>query len=215
MITRFKLFEELHINSAIANAIENTKGAELLSNGNLKLEISRFQKPEQAGIESIRTGVFYLPEHDSPYSKWFKNKPNYGGKQKIESEVILEKPYIIKAGVGGLGPEKAYIELVGKEKFKEFHDDLYNIINFSHYNPQLVEGSIEKFLEKYGGNPDYAYNILYNSKVGNQLNMALREHIYANVIRNAGYDSVLSYTIYKGNYKFDELFYLLDTHYPE
>ena len=108
------------------NAIENTPGASVLPDGRIKMDVSRYQKPEQGGCTSIRTGVFYCPELKSPYSKSLHK--TYGGSQYISGTLVLHHPYIIKSGAGGNGPEKAFTNLYGKVKLDELHRDIFKVV---------------------------------------------------------------------------------------
>src|SRR5262249_10914464 len=48
-------------------AVKNTPGAQVSPDG-IDLDVARWQDPDQAGEESIRTGVFFTPELKSPYA---------------------------------------------------------------------------------------------------------------------------------------------------
>ena len=52
---------------SILDAIKNTKGVKLSSDG-IEFNVIRYQKPEQDGQIAIRKGVFYLPEKKSPFT---------------------------------------------------------------------------------------------------------------------------------------------------
>jgi len=212
MIIKYKIFENIsNYPQEFVEAVNNTPGAEITPKG-IKLEVSRFQKPEQAGDWSVRSGVFFLPEIKSPYNQYYKNKTDYGGPQYITGKIFLEKPFVIKAGTGGVGPKKAYIEIVGKSKYQEMNSDAYKCVQSGR---EYLEENIYNFLEKHGGNPDSSYDIMIHSRVGNRLLMALLENVYAGVIRNAGYDSILSYSKSKGLPRLSELFDLRWDTYPE
>jgi len=222
MIVNYKLFEKLmSFPTPVMNAIQNTPGAEITEKG-LKLEVSRYQKPEQAGMTSIRTGVFYLPELKSPYGKHYKQrdpKSSYGGSQYITGTIILKNPYTLKAGTGGLGPQKAFIELYGKDTYKELESDIFSMVvtrgGWSKANHMLVEEWIQELFDKWDGDVDLSYDIAKHSNEGNRLRYALQEHIIAHKIRNKGYDSVLSYSISGGFFRLSEVFDLRQMEYPE
>ena len=179
----------------VEEAIRNTPGAVLMDNGDIKLLVSRYQKPEQAGSTSVRTGVFYLPEVKSPYGKHYRSGQNkgpnasYGGSQYITGQITIHKPYIVKAGTGGLGPERAYINLMGKAKHEQLTHDIFSMVvnrggYFSTPNHAVVEEWVQELLTKYKCDPDYdtAYNIVAHSNVGNRMRYALQEHIIARMI---------------------------------
>ena len=212
----------------VEEAIRNTPGAEITSRGYIKLLVSRYQKPEQAGSISVRTGVFYLPEVKSPYGKHYRSGQNkgpnasYGGSQYITGQITLHKPYIVKAGTGGLGPERAYINLMGKAKHEQLTHDIFSMVvnrggYFSTPNHAVVEEWVQELLTKYKCDPDYdtAYNIVAHSNVGNRMRYALQEHIIAHTLRRKGYDSVLSYSKSGGLPRLSEVFDLRQMEYPE
>lgn len=217
MIINFKIFENVtEYPVEFVEAVNNTPGAEILPNGNIKLDISRYQKPEQYGGWSVRTGVFYLPELKSPYGSYYKNQKSYGGKEFVTGKTIVKKPYIIKAGTGGLGPEKAFIKIVGKQKFDEMISDIRGVLGFNqslslaYRSKYQMEEDVIEFLDKYDGDVDSAYDIVRWSNEGNRMRYALQEHIIAHTLRDAGYDSVLSY----GKPRLSELFDLRQRQYP-
>jgi len=207
----------------VMNAIENTPGAEILPDGRIKLQVSRYQKQRQGGMLSVRTGVFYLPELKSPYHKHYKHKDDsgsYGGSVYINGTVILKNPYTIQAGTGGLGPQKAFVELYGKDTYKELVDDIFKMVVFrapfdTKVNHMVMEEWIQEFMEKWDGDPDLAYDIARYSNEGNRMRYALQEHIIAHKLRDKGYDSVLSYSKHKGMFHLSELFDLRQMEYPD
>jgi hypothetical protein len=196
------------------SAVQGTKGATVTPEG-LQLPISRYQKPEQELSESVRTGVFYLPE-GSPQAKYYKGKGTmggiYGGTQTISGETLYKNPLLAKGGTGGKAPEEAYKQLVGKEQFKSMQSDLMKVLQG---RDKASESYM--FLEKYAPDiADNAWNIVDNSKQGNQLRYALQEAVIANEARNAGHDAILGYSKGrgdKGNF-FSEVFDLRESHYP-
>ena len=64
------------------NAVGNTDGAVITEDG-LEIDVIRFQKSEQSGEKSIRTGVFYLPKSDKNVKYYKKSKTGYGGDEQI------------------------------------------------------------------------------------------------------------------------------------
>ena len=208
------------------NAIENTPGASVLPDGRIKMDVSRYQKPQQGGMCSIRTGVFYLPELKSPYQSHYKhmnNSGSYGGSVYMSGTVILNHPYILQSGTGGLGPEKAFMELYGKDTHKKLIDDVYKVIHSGkggynrsgQYFTIYSEDTVIDFLDRWDGDVDLAYEIIRNSSEGNCMRYALQEHIIAHKLREKGYDSVLSYSKHKGMFHLSELFDLRQMEYPD
>jgi len=226
--------KKISLTPEVEEAIRNTPGAEITSRGYIKLLVSRYQKPEQAGSISVHTGVFYLPEVKSPYGKHYRggmgqNKgvdASYGGSQYITGQITIHKPYIIKAGTGGLGPERAYINLMGKAKHQQMIHDIFSmVLNRGVWgnkpNHAIVEEWVEELLDKYKcGESDYdrydiVYNIVAHSDKGNRMRYALQEHIIAHTLRRKGYDSVLSYSKSGGLPRLSEVFDLRQMEYPE
>lgn len=207
------------------DAVGNTPGARITPEG-LHLEVSRYQKPEQAGEQSVRTGVFFLPEKNSPYSHSYKTKPGkfdsgYGGNDKIEDETVLKNPMVIEAGTGGNGPKRAYDSIMGKNAYEAMRSDVLRATIFkfpygfrSSKEKEDQKNSVRDVLMKYGGDSNMAEYIMETSNGGNTLPYALQEHIVAHALREAGYDSILCYSKHKNQPHLSELFDLRATHYP-
>lgn len=204
-------------------AIENTPGAEILQSGYIKLQVSRFQKPEQSGMLSVRTGVFYLPELKSPYQRHYKGGKSYGGSEYMSGTIIVKQPYMIRAGTGGIGPEKAFTELYGKDKLTELVHDIFSMVVHrggygKRYHQSVVEEWIQEFMEKWIDEEDIDYDVIYNiakhSNEGNRMRYALQENIIAHKLRDKGYDSVLSYSTHQKQYRLSEVFDLRQMVYP-
>lgn len=204
--------------SVVMTAISNTPGIILYPDGSIQLSVSRYQKPEQSGELSVRTGVFYLPEIKSPYGKYYRNNSmGYGGKEYITGTIICKKPYIIRSGTGGLGPRKAYTELIGKDKYIELDSDIRKVY-WKEGDEKVL--AVRQLLDKYNGyeegdNYDISYEMVRVSNVGNLLRMAIQENVIAHGLRDKGYDSVLSYSTSGGELRLSELYYLLQDYYPE
>ena len=207
----------------VQKAVMNTPGAEFISPHYIKLTVSRYQKPEQSGMISVRTGVFYLPELKSPYQRHYRNGKSYGGSQYISGTIVCKQPYVLKAGTGGLGPEKAFIELYGKDTHKELVDDIFKmVVNRGGwgrtYHRSVYEEWIGEFMEKWIGEEDIDYDVIYNiaeySREGNRMRYALQENIIAHKLREKGYDSVISYSTSGGDFRLSEVFDLRQMEYP-
>src|SRR5207244_1133580 len=69
-------------------------------------------------------------------------------------------------------------------------------------------------LEKHGGNPELAADIVRTSKEGNQLAYAIQEHIVAASVRKAGHDGIIGYSKVKGQHRLSEVFDLRRDKYP-
>jgi len=196
------------------NAVRGTPNTSITPEG-LNMSLVRYQKPEQELSESVRTGVFYLPE-GSQQAKYYKGKGvsggNYGGTQTISGETLYKNPLLAKGGTGGKAPEEAYKQLVGKTQFNNMQSDLMKTIMARDKGAEAY-----MFLEKHAPEiADNAWNIVENSKQGNQLRYALQEAVIANEARKAGHDAILGYSKGrgdKGNF-LSEVFDLRESHYP-
>ncbi len=200
-------------------AVENEPSAQITEEG-LLLNLKRLQNPDQSGMESVRTGVFYLPEGQSANLKHYKGKTGYGGAEPIEGETLYKNPLFVKGATGGKAPEVAYDQLNGKGAYEAMRRDVLNSYGYNTNQSQKVE-AVQGILEKYNGlDSDDAYNMAYNivsnSKTGNTLPYAIQENIVANAVRNAGHDAVLGYGKGRGDKGefFSEVFDVREYAYP-
>jgi len=200
-------------------AVENEPSAQITEEG-LLLNLKRLQNPEQSGMESVRTGVFYLPEGQSANLKHYKGKTGYGGVEPIEGETLYKNPLFVKGATGGKAPEVAYDQLNGKGAYQAMRDDVLKSYGYNDNQSKKVE-SVQAILEKYNGLDsedayNMAYNIVSNSKTGNTLPYAIQENIVANSVRNAGHDAVLGYGKGRGDKGefFSEVFDVREAAYP-
>lgn len=213
-----KMPVNLPTDDVFRKAVENTPGASITDEG-LVMNIMRKQKPQQAETESVRGGVFYLPE-GSASMKYYGGSSGYGGTEKIAGETLYKNPLFVKGATGGKAPEVAYDELVGKGAYQEMRKDALRV-----RHPELISDkrynlsdaiTAEQFLEKYApdlkGMGDY---IFYNSREGNQLAYALQEAAVAQKARDAGYDSVIGYSKKRtGDPVISEVFDVREAIYP-
>jgi len=200
-------------------AVENEPSAQITEEG-LLLNLKRLQNPNQSGMESVRTGVFYLPEGQSANLKHYKGKTGYGGAEPIEGETLYKNPLFVKGATGGKAPEVAYDQLNGKGAYEAMRSDVLKSYGYNDNQSKKVE-SVQAILEKYNGlDSDDAYNMAYNivsnSKTGNTLPYAIQENIVANAVRNAGHDAVLGYGKGRGDKGefFSEVFDVREYAYP-
>ena len=195
------------------NAVIQEPSAAITPQG-LLLNVKRQQVPQQSGMESVRTGVFYLPESQS--ASVYKGKQGYGGSEPIQGSTLYKNPLFVKGATGGKAPESAYDQLLGKGSYQTMRNEALDVAS-GYRTPdfQRVEKT-RAFLEKYGGDPDLADYIVENSKYGNQLTYALQENIVANAVRNAGHDAVLGYSKGRGGKGefFSEIFDVREQSYP-
>jgi hypothetical protein len=197
-------------------AVANTPAARMSEEG-LHLNLMRKQKPEQAMTESVRSGVFYLPEGSSSM-KHYGGTNFYGGTDKITGETLYKNPLFVKGATGGKAPEAAYAQLTDKDQLKQMLDDAMEHSSFG-FRPNISYGQqtqkVEEFLSKYA--PDlegYASYIVDNSKRGNQLRYALQEAATAQKVRDAGYDAVIGHSKGKQGPFISEIFDVRESHYP-
>jgi hypothetical protein len=197
-------------------AVSNTPNARITDEG-LYLNLMRKQKPEQAMTESVRSGVFYLPE-GSASMKHYGGTNFYGGTDKITGETLYKNPLFVKGATGGKAPEAAYAQLTDKDQLKQMLDDAMEHSSFG-FRPNISYGQqtqkVEEFLSKYA--PDlegYASYIVDNSKRGNQLRYALQEAATAQKVRDAGYDAVIGHSKGKQGPFISEVFDIRESHYP-
>jgi len=218
---QFKMPTNLPADETFAKAVQNTPGAQITDEG-LLMNVQRSQKPEQAGEESVRTGVFYLPE-GSASAKYYKQSKSggtlYGGSESIVGETLYKNPIFVKGATGGKAPETAYDQIMGKGAYEKMRSEVLKSYSFNANQSQKIEG-IQEVLQKYNGlDSDDAYNMAYNivtnSKSGNTLPYAVQENIVANAVRNAGYDAVLGYSKKKtGDPFLSEVFDVREATYP-
>ena len=140
-------------------AVANTPNAQITDEG-LLLNVMRKQKPQQAMTESVRGGVFYLPEGASQM-KHYGGTGYYGGTEKIAGETLYKNPLFVKGATGGKAPEAAYEQLAGKDGLKAMQDDVQRII--SGYNSGemrtvvdgiATESPVASRIMRLGGDPE-------------------------------------------------------------
>lgn len=194
-------------------AVENDPSAQITSEG-LLINLKRSQNPQQSGLESVRTGVFYLPENQASNLRHYRGKTNYGGSEPIEGQTLYKNPLFVKGATGGKAPEMAYAQLTDKAQLKELQDDVFKAI---HGPRDIKVDLVQQFLDKHAPDlKDYAHYIIDNSKQGNQLKYALQEAAVAHKVREAGHDAVLGYGKGRGDKGefFSEVFDVRESHYP-
>lgn len=188
-----------------AQAVSGTPGARMTPDG-LVMNLVRHQKPEQEGANAIRTGVFYLPEGSSN-ARHYKTggQPGqwYGGPDKIQGETLIQNPLFVKGATGGKAPEAAYDTLKGKGSAAKLNTAARSAATAP---ANIKEEVVYDFLERNGGDPDMAWELIQNSKHGNQLTYALQEHIIAHAIRDAGHDAMVGYSKGKNGPFISEVF---------
>jgi hypothetical protein len=199
-------------------AVKNMPGASI-ADEHLVLPVSRNQKPEQAGLPSVRGGVFYLPE-GSANQRYYTGSganPNYGGAQPAGGETAVANPLFVKGATGGKAPEEAYKYLMGKDAFNRMQNDV-NLSLGSYFLPdKLKKELVQRFLDEHAPSlSDMSDYIFRNSSKGNQLKYALQEAAAGEAVRNAGHDAVLGYSTSRTKGPiFSELFDVRERAYPK
>lgn len=201
---------EMPSDPLFAEAVANTPGAEVTPDG-LLMDVVRIQRPEQEGMYSVRTGVFYLPKGSANLRHYKGGKNGYGGTEKFEGQTLLRRPLFVKGATGGKAPEAALDAIRGRGAMKALETRLYQVI--MKRGPALEEAA-DELLNEYGADTLSAYEIEAVSKQGNQLRYALQENIIAHVVREAGYDAVLGYSKGKAGASFSEVFDVREQTYP-
>lgn len=190
---------ELPDTAEFKRAVENTEGAEITADG-LLIDLVRFQKPEQEGATSVRTGVFYLPA-GSKDARHYKTggQPGqwYGGTVKVSGQTLLKRPLFVKGATGGKAPEAAYDAIKGKGAAKKLNEAARSAALTM--PSSIREEVVERFLSENGADGSMAWEIMQNSRLGNQLTYALQENVIAHAVREAGYDAVIGYGVGRGD----------------
>ena len=142
--------------------------------------------------------MFYLPE-GSPNQKYYSGtgfNNTYGGSEPIKGETALANPLFVKGATGGKAPEAAYVQLKGKDAFREMQDDVHRAIGAYYLDKNIRRELVQDFLDKHAPDvapmSDYVFD---KSSKGNQLRYALQEAAVAQAARDAGHDAVLGYSM--------------------
>jgi hypothetical protein len=209
---------ELPSDPVFAEAVKAVPGAEITPDG-LLIDLVRFQKPEQEGATSVRTGVFYLPKGSSNarhYKTGGQPGQHYGGSVKVEGKTLIKRPLFVKGATGGKAPEAAFVALNGKEAFAKLERDIMHVVGGQSAlrRDGLAEEAVYNLLNDYGADGDLAYEIVANSSKGNQLRYALQENIIAHAVREAGYDAVVGHSKGKSGPFISEVFDVREIDYP-
>lgn len=195
-----------------SDAVAGTPGARVTEDG-LVINLQRFQHPDQGGEQSVRTAVFYLPD-GAKQAKYYKGaKARYGGTEKISGETLLKAPIFVKGATGGKVPEIAYDSIKGKGAYEAMRSD---VLSSTGYGARDKVEAVSGLLEKYGADPDLAYEITRVAKMvgGNNLAYAVQENIVAHAAREAGHDSIVGYSKGKEGAFISEVVDLREDYYP-
>lgn len=210
----------MEADQTLMRAISQTKGARMLDEG-LALNVTRNQHPDQAMSESVRGGVFYLPEGSKDQKFYTGTGHNfaYGGSERIQGETLFKNPLVAKGATGGKAPEAAFDTINGKGAYQKMRAEALHAIPPYYIKDQgLRIESVTRFLEQYAPEmADKAYVILENSKKGNQLAYALQEAAVASAARRAGHDGVIGYSVSRKTKEpfISEVFDVREDRYPD
>jgi len=223
----FGIKPSVQFGGLIEQAVKNTPGS-AIDDGMLRMRVVRGQRPEQEMMDSVRGGVFYLPETDAArrYLNVYKKGGtgpglHYGGPQIISGETAFANPLLAKGATGGKVPEAAYAQIMNDKKaMKGLDEATREAMNYAWMN-QGVGGikqidMVERFLSKHAPElADNAADILRNSTKGNTLRYALQEAAIGAAARKAGHDAIVGYTASRTRPpKFSEVFDVRERSYP-
>lgn len=208
-------------NQELHSAVSNTVGATIVKGG-IKMHVTRWQNPDQSNKKSLRTGVFFLPEKDSPVVQHFgEGGGSYGGPHRFDGTTVVNSPMVVKAPMGGHAAQRAYDALMGKGAYDkiwaEFDKTVPQLKTYSKPDDvKAITKATTTILKKYGGKYEMADYIVKSSRDEEDfLGHAVLENIAACAVRKAGYDSVLAYNNVKGKPRLVELFDLRADRYPK
>lgn len=215
----FGIPSKLPADDMFKRAVANTPGAKIDGDA-LVMPLTRRQRPEQELEESVRGGVFYLPK-GSKDARFYNGKNEnfaYGGTQPIEGETAIKAPLFVKGATGGKAPEAAFDSLLGKGSYQNMRTDALRSVGGGGLTMDNKVELASQFLEKYA--PELApsaWQIVQNSRKGNQMAYALQEAAVASAARRAGHDAVVGYSTKRGPTKepvISEVFDVRESHYP-
>ena len=211
------------VSDTLKSAVENTPGARIDEDGHLIVNVRRSQHPDQEGEESVRGGVFYLPQGSKDarhYTKGSTAGNYYGGPQSIAGETAFKNPLVVKGATGGKAPEAAFDQLNGKGAYQAMRNDAMEVSSANWMNRRgngVTQADMaRRFLDKHAPEmSDLAEHILQNSTKGNQLPYALQEAAAASAARKAGHDGVIGFSKKRDGSPFlSEIYDVRENRYP-
>lgn len=214
---KLKFEHDLPKDEVFSRAVQNTQNARITEHG-LEIEVTRNQHPDQGERNSLRSGVFYQPT-GSPSRYPYSGKHGYGGIEKIKGLTLLRRPLFVRGATGGRAPQMAYDAIKGQGAYEKMREDVLRIVSKNSYNTNSAQAyeDIYLFLKKYEGDVNLtgAIDKFRRTAVSNNFAYALQENIVASAVRNAGYDSVVGWSLRKDGSPFiSEIFDVREKTYP-
>ena len=170
-------------------ALQRTPGVRVTPDG-VEVDVSRFQKPEQAGQPVNRGGVFYQPgalkanQYGGMPGVW-----DFGGDQGISGPTLFRRPLVLDEASGATGPH-AVARLAGDAAATQLSQGAEAAISGDQVNARRLMGVLNEF-----GVPDaagQASRIADTSLSGFAARTAAEEVVGGHLARQAGYDGIFS-----------------------
>jgi hypothetical protein len=222
------------------DAVKRTPGAEITPEG-LKLDLTRWQKPEQANDVTGTKGVFYTAQEHPEGFLSYQDEGEFGGEQGVSGPTILRRPLVTTGNSDGEHAGEGLRTLLGAQRNGEMGIDVSQLSQ--RLSKPYLDGedfaqageavpAIKAFLRKWGGDPASAEAIYKGAASSgdkedfdSRLYYALQHNVLAERATKAGYDSVVGVTNWKtAHYATEELrksgpmitevFDLRESHYP-
>jgi hypothetical protein len=218
-------------------AVKNTPAADIDANDILRVLMERRQLPEQAGQTAGRGGVFFAPKgHPGLSSFTHRRYMPFGGPDVAQASGEFKNPFIVRGGFGNMPTQRAYEHFTGKE-WRDLVGELNEVASRAR-NPEggLDAGEIWDFLERHGGNPELAGEIVSGSPYrrtvrtfrpsgemdmdwgsygsGMQRRIGVLENIAAQQAKNRDVDAIVGVSRRKGAPAISEIFDLTRSDNP-
>jgi hypothetical protein len=193
----------------IPDVIERS-GGQITPEGDLMLNILRYQKPSQAGALARSGGVFYAPESRSTEARQvYGTRGNFwGGSQAMQGPSIFRNPYIVQGPSGMMADDRIAGPLLGQK----YEDMLVDAMRAT--DPERVG----HFFQQYAPNVKPIPTWLQN-QAPERMFPWLTEAAVGSKARELGYDAIMPYsTRISGRYPgqgIGEVFDLRQMRYPK